>query len=174
MDYQEVGAKAIAGLSDKLLASMKDGVPVPTKKLHKLARTAMRAWVAGQLKKQGGLCAICQTPIDLKIKGEGVVDHDHDDGEIRGVLHRSCNAAEGKIANAAGAWGAKSMKYPDIIAFLEKTLTYLKSEGTGFLYPMHKTPDEKKSATQLRAAKKRAEVKAKMALAKQQRTVANA
>ena len=138
-----------------------------TERLHKLARTAMRSWVAKQLKEQGGLCAICQTPIDLTTKGEGVVDHDHDTGEIRGVLHRSCNAAEGKIANAAGAWGAKSMKYPDIIAFLAKTLEYLQRPGTGFMYPMHKTPDEKKSATQLKLAKRRAEVKAKQALLKQ-------
>lgn len=143
--------------------------------MHKLARTAMRSWVAKQLKvNQGGLCAICQKPIDLTIKGEGVVDHDHDSGEIRGVLHRSCNAAEGKIANAAGAWGAKSMKYSDIIPYLELVIQYLRKPGTNTLYPMHKTPDEKKSATALRAAKKRAEVKAKIALAKQQRTIANA
>lgn len=140
---------------------------VQTGRLHKLARTAMRSWVAKQLKAQNGLCAICQTPIDLTIKGEGVVDHDHDTGEIRGVLHRSCNAAEGKIANAAGAWGAKSMKYRDIIAFLAKTLAYLQRPGTGFMYPMHKTPDEKKSATALRAAKRRAEIKAKKLLAQQ-------
>lgn len=143
--------------------------------MHKLARTAMRSWVAKQLKvNQGGLCAICQKPIDLTIKGEGVVDHDHDSGEIRGVLHRSCNAAEGKIANAAGAWGAKSMKYSDIVPYLELVIQYLRKPGTNTLYPMHKTPDEKKSATALRAAKKRAEVKAKIALAKQQRTIANA
>lgn len=165
MTEDELAAAAIAASQAGL---------VPPKKLHKLARTAMRAWAAGQLKKQGGLCAICLMPIDIRVKGEGVLDHNHDTGEIRGVLHRSCNAAEGKIANAAGAWGAKSMKYEDIIEYLSKLLEYLQREGTGFLYPMHKTPDEKKSATALRAAKKRAEVKAKIAIAKQQRTIANA
>lgn len=66
------------------------------------------------------------------------------------------------------------MKYSDIIPYLELVIQYLRKPGTNTLYPMHKTPDEKKSATALRAAKKRAEVKAKIALAKQQRTIANA
>ena len=47
---------------------------------------------------------------------------DHDTGEIRGVLHRSCNSAEGKIANAAGSWGAKDMSYPAIIDYLRRLL----------------------------------------------------
>lgn len=149
---------------------MTDNAP----RLHKLARTAMRSWAAKQHKAQDGLCAVCQKPLDMTIKGEGVIDHDHGTGEIRGLLHRSCNAGLGKMDNAVGAWGAKSKKYEDIIAWIEKALNYYKSPGTGFMYPLHKTPDEKKSATQLRAAKKRAEVKAKIALAKQQRTIANA
>lgn len=173
MGIDEMAADFGRILEDKFESDYAAAFP-PPKKLHKLARTAMRSWVALQLKRQGGLCAICKNPIDLSIKGEGVVDHDHDTGEIRGVLHRSCNAAEGKIANAAGAWGAKSMKYPDIVAFLEKTLEYLKSEGTGFMYPMHKSAEEKKSATVMKLAKRRAEVKAKQALIKQQRSIANA
>jgi len=68
---------------------------------------------------QGGLCPLCNKTIDITIKGEGVTDHDHDTGRIRGVLHRSCNAAEGKIANAAARWGAKSAKYSDIIPYLK-------------------------------------------------------
>ena len=80
-----------------------------TKPLTKLSRSSMRAWTIGHLKtKQDGLCAICQKPIDLQVMGnksDYVVDHCHETGEIRGVLHRSCNAAEGKVVNAAGRWG---------------------------------------------------------------------
>jgi hypothetical protein len=38
---------------------------------------------------QGGLCAICQTPMTKM--GEPVVDHDHTTGCVRGLLCRRCN-----------------------------------------------------------------------------------
>lgn len=133
--------------------------------MQKLSRTMMRSWAAGHLKRvQGGLCPLCQKEIDLTIKGEGVIDHDHDTGEIRGILHRSCNAAEGKIANAAARWGAKANNYPAIIAYLKQVVSYLSAPGAGLIYPMHKTPDEKKDARNALARQRRAEAKAKLAL----------
>lgn len=131
--------------------------------LRKIPRTAMRSWAARQVKiEQGGLCPLCNKPIDLTIKGEGVIDHDHDTGEVRGVLHRSCNAAEGKIANAAARWGAKSSNYTDIIAYLESVVAYLKRPGTGMMYPMHKSVEEKADAAKARLKARRAEAKAKL------------
>lgn len=125
----------------------------------------MRSWAARHLKtEQGGLCPVCKLSIDLTIKGEGVIDHDHDTGEIRGVLHRSCNAAEGKIANAAGRWGAKSMNYTAIVAYLEGLLEYLKKPGTGMMYPMHKTPEEKKLDRNKAVRERRAAAKAVVAM----------
>lgn len=130
----------------------------------------MRTWAMRHLKTvQGGLCPLCGLPIDTTVKGEGVIDHDHDTGEIRGVLHRSCNAAEGKISNAAARWGAKSTKYADIIRYLEATVTYLKQPGTGMMYAMHKTADEKKDDRNRRAREARAAVKAKRELLARQR-----
>lgn len=127
----------------------------------------MSSWKARHLKnEQGGLCPICGEHIDLTIPKEGVIDHDHDTGEIRGVLHRSCNAAEGKVANAAGRWGAKSMDYTKIIPWLENLLKYLQQPGTGFMYYMHLTPDEKREARNAKARAARAAVKAKQALRK--------
>lgn len=113
---------------------------------------------------QNGLCPLCGKPIDITIKGEGVTDHDHDTGQIRGILHRSCNAAEGKISNAAARWGAKSSKYEDIIPYLESLVAYLKQPATQFIYPMHKTADEKKDARNKAAREARAAAKAKVAL----------
>lgn len=142
----------------------------PKERLVKLARTAMRSWVARHLKiEQEGNCPLCGLPIDLTIKGEGVVDHDHDTGRIRGVLHRSCNAAEGKIANAAARWGAKSSRYSDIVAYLESVVAYLKKPATRMIYPMHKTPDEKADARRKAAKEARANLKARRELARQNR-----
>lgn len=135
----------------------------------KLARTAMRAYAHRMLKDQNGLCPLCKKEIDLSIKGEGVIDHDHDTGRIRGLLHRSCNAAEGKIANAAARWGCKSSKYPDIIAYLMNLVQYLSTPTRPLIYPMHKSADEKADARKVAAKERRAVLAAKRAMAKQRR-----
>lgn len=44
-----------------------------------------RSWNQ-MLAEQGGLCGLCQK--DMKYP---CVDHDHDTGRIRGLLHRECN-----------------------------------------------------------------------------------
>lgn len=133
-------------------------------RLIKLARSQMRSFMLRRLQEQGGLCPLCNTPIDTTVKGEGVLDHDHDTGQIRGVLHRSCNAAEGKISNAAARWGAKSSAYSDIIPYLESLVAYLRSPATRFIYPLHKTPEEKKDDRNRRAREARAAAKAKLAM----------
>lgn len=133
-------------------------------RLIKLTRSGMLSFRHRRLKEQGGLCPLCGKEIDLTIKGEGVIDHDHDSGRIRGILHRSCNAAEGKISNSAARWGAKSGKYEDIIPYLEALVAYLKKEPSQYIYPTHKTSEEKISERNAKARARRAEVKAKQAL----------
>lgn len=133
---------------------------------RKLSRSQMRSWAMRHLKvEQGGLCPLCGQPIDLGIKGEGVIDHCHDTGRIRGVLHRSCNAAEGKVSNAAARWGAKSASYEAIIRFLKATVAYLEAPPTNMIYPMHKTPEEKAAAAKqkrrVREVSKRAAARVK-------------
>ena len=136
-----------------------------TGRLVKVPRSMMRSWMLRHLQTvQDGKCPLCGLEIDTTIKGEGVLDHDHDTGEIRGVLHRSCNAAEGKISNAAARWGAKSSSYSAIIPYLESLVEYLKRPGTGMMYAMHKTPDEKKDDRNRKAREARAAAKAKLAL----------
>ena len=135
-----------------------------SQRLVKVPRTGMRAFAARMLKDQGGLCPLCGEEIDLKIKGEGVIDHDHDTGQIRGILHRSCNAAEGKISNAAARWGAKSALYSDIIPYLESVVEYLRKPASNFIYPMHKTADDKREERNRKAREARAAAKAKLAL----------
>lgn len=45
---------------------------------------------------QNGRCALCGEPLPI---GEAVLDHDHTTGQVRGVLHRGCNAMLGHIEN---------------------------------------------------------------------------
>jgi hypothetical protein len=125
------------------------------------------------LREQGGLCPLCSQPIDLTIKGEGVLDHDHDSGLIRGVLHRSCNAAEGKISNAAARWGAKSSKYSEIVKYLENVVLYLKSPKKNMMYPTHQTEDEKRADRNKKAREVRAALAVRKRMAIQARISAN-
>ena len=45
-------------------------------------------------RKQDNFCAACQSPILLF---EASADHNHQTGEFRGFIHRSCNQAEGHL-----------------------------------------------------------------------------
>ena len=131
---------------------------------RKITRGQVRSTSMMLLKQQGGLCALCHKPIDLSIKGELVLDHCHQSGLIRGALHRSCNSSEGKVASAAGRWGAKSMEYSAIIRFLESLVEYLKKEPTNLVYYNHLTEDEKRLQRNAKERKRRAEVKARAAV----------
>lgn len=138
-------------------------------RMRKLSRAMMPAWKVRQLKvEQGGLCAICGKPVDLSIPKEGVVDHNHMTGEIRGVLHRSCNAAEGKIKNIVGSWGAKTFDQDALIDYLIKLVVYYKRPGTGLIYPTHvdAATAKRKAADKrnLAARERRAQQKAARAL----------
>lgn len=145
-----------------------------TKHLIKLPRSSMRTWAFTQLtSKQDGKCLVCGKPIDLTVKGSAsdyVVDHCHETGQIRAVLHRSCNAALGKIDNAAGRWGAKSMSYTDIVPYLRKVVEYYEwvlQNPTGMLYPDHKSKDERQDLARLRRNKAAALRRAKIKQAKE-------
>ena len=45
--------------------------------------------------EQMGLCPICQMPLDYGYSAH--VDHDHLNGQIRGLLHSKCNSALGFV-----------------------------------------------------------------------------
>jgi hypothetical protein len=128
---------------------------------RKLTRSQLRPLALRLYAEQGHVCALCGMAIDLTEKGGMVVDHDHDTGRVRGALHRSCNSGEGRVANAAGRWGAKSMQYSAIIPWLERLLVYLRKEPTDFIYPTHQTEDEKRVAANAKARRTRATRKAR-------------
>lgn len=107
------------------------------------------------LERQGGRCALCKGECSI---GEAVVDHDHKTGEIRGVLHRGCNAMLGHIENNRARNGLGTDLA--LAAFLAGVMQYLlKRRDVKVYYPTYKTADEKreirnKRARAARAAKK--------------------
>lgn len=120
-------------------------------KAYKIPRSQQRTFLFKIHKEQGGICPLCKKPINLAEKGAAVMDHDHETGLVRGILHRSCNAAEGKVANAAGRWGAKTMDYETgVIPYLENLVAYLKSPKHPYIYPTHLTPEEEKAKANLK------------------------
>lgn len=133
---------------------------------RKLTRSQLRPMAQRMLAEQGGVCPLCGKPVDMSIKGEAVVDHDHTTGLIRGTLHRSCNAAEGKVANAAGRWGAKSMEYTAILPWLRNLLAYLDRPTTNFIYPSHQTDEEKRVAKNAKERRSRATRQARQVVRK--------
>lgn len=107
------------------------------------------------LEAQGYICSLCKQPCDEE---QAVLDHDHAGGHVRSVLHRTCNAVEGKIIGAMRRFGIKD---PD--AFLVELVQYHKTHkenATGLIHPTHRTPDEKKALAKKRADKKKAAKKA--------------
>jgi len=120
----------------------------------------MAAWKQRQIMVQGGVCPVSGVAFDRKNMTDAVIDHDHNTGEIRGVLTRSANAVEGKVKSAVARWGGCGEDYAKIIPYLRRLIAYLESPGTGLIYPMHKTPEERaeeaKQKRRVRAVQKRA------------------
>lgn len=129
-------------------------------KLVKLARSQQRPIVLKLYREQGSVCAVCKEPIDFKIKGEGVLDHDHETGEVRGTLHRWCNGQLGKVENAA----IRAKRNGSYQEWLASAVLYIQTAKTGYMYPSHKTEDEKREAKNLAERKRRAALKAREAL----------
>jgi hypothetical protein len=53
--------------------------------------------IAAWLRFQGGVCALCGEPLGKRFH----VDHDHDTGIVRGLLHAACNLKLDKHPDAA-------------------------------------------------------------------------
>lgn len=108
------------------------------------------------LEAQGYTCAICKLPCT---EDQAVLDHNHEHGYVRAVLHRGCNAFEGKILSMAKRMGVK-----DVNNFLVGMMEYHQKHAvdqTGLIHPTHFTPEEK--AERRKAKAKRARAKAKAA-----------
>ena len=137
-------------------------------KARRLSRSQLKALTIKLIREQGGVCPVCGLVISLQTAGaksDYCVDHCHSTGLIRGVLHRSCNAALGKMENAVGHWGSKSMNYNNILQFIVKAVQYYQAPFHPIIYPDHKTDEQKaeaaKQKAKVAAARRRAVAKMK-------------
>jgi len=91
-------------------------------------------------RKQKRVCPLCNQQIT---QDQAVLDHNHDSGHVRAVLHRQCNQAEGRILD----WIKRTGKHNDPLEFLESLVEYWKEDySKNPLHPTHKTEWEKEVA----------------------------
>ena len=87
--------------------------------------------------KQECICPVCGTEI---LEHEAVLDHDHDTGHIRMVLHRNCNQIEGRVKQ----WSKRNGKGAHPKTILSRILLYWGMDFTkNPIHPSHKTENER-------------------------------
>lgn len=106
--------------------------------------------------RQGGVCAICGTELGQY----QALDHDHQTGYIRGVLCTNCNGIEGKVFNLA----RRACRGNGVGWWLNRLLEYYTLHSvprTKYIHPTHRTPEQKRAASLVRAKRARAAKKLK-------------
>ena len=118
----------------------------PTKRITRAQLVTVKRQL---IAKANGACPLCGCNLLALPPANVVVDHCHDTGVIRGVLCRGCNGAEGKVKNSVQRWG----KAKDVVKYLKRLLAYYETPSTSYIYPSHKTDDEKRLARNAKARK---------------------
>ena len=104
--------------------------------------------------RQDGKCPLCLRPLTV---ATGALDHDHVTGQVRGVLCKPCNGAEGKIKNIMLRWGRGAG-----LDWLGRLILYwikYRDNPNPFLYHTHRNDEEKRVLKNARARKARAKKK---------------
>ena len=94
------------------------------------------------LRKQGNKCPICGQSLLMVPSKDQVVDHCHDRGYIRAVLHRGCNGAEGKVRGVMSSWARSGHSELVLIAALRKMADFWETNmtpQTEYIHPKHLT-----------------------------------
>lgn len=110
----------------------------PAQKLTKSQADQLRVQL---IKAQGNRCAICEANLD-HVGGRPCLDHDHETGLIRGVLCSNCNGIEGQIRNLAN----RAKRFNSIPEWVKSLMDYWewhKNNPSKFIYPLHKTKEQK-------------------------------
>lgn len=135
---------------------------------RKISRSQLRAYGHKLGSDQGGLCVLCEKPLDFKTVGARsgvVVDHSHVNGLIRAALCRGCNGALGKVETAVATWGKQGHNNQEEIAgYLYRCAKYLLKTPYSSIYPDHKTEEERAVAAKQKANRAAAVRKAKLKL----------
>ena len=99
--------------------------------IEKLPTREIAGLRAKKLKRQKGICPLCQEDI---LEGEDTLDHCHESGNIRAVLHRSCNAAEGQVLR----WAKQRSRGDDPVLWLKNLIKYWnKDYSKNPIHPVH-------------------------------------
>lgn len=110
------------------------------------------------LERQLYKCALCRIDLRTVPLKDICLDHDHINGNIRGVLCRNCNGAEGKVFNLA----RRCKRDATPLYWLDRLLTYLKAHAekpSGIYHSTHRTDDEKRIKRNAKARAARAKAK---------------
>jgi len=97
------------------------------KSMKYIPQSKLKTW---RQENSPDLCPIFGVPLN-----DSVVDHCHDTGMIRGVLHRQANAWEGKVYNAWRRYAKNNTKIT-FAECLDNLAAYLRKGGTQFLHPI--------------------------------------
>lgn len=104
--------------------------------IGRIKQSELKAWRDKFLHEQFNYCLLC----GRKIESDPVLDHCHDTGHLRGVLHRQCNHAEGRIKDWIKRTGKDNVPYD----FLLRLAGYIiKDYSKNPIHPTHKTEQEK-------------------------------
>ena len=125
----------------------------------RLTTASLQKWRVATLEAQGGKCALCGLPI-ATAADPAVGDHNHDTGQMRGVLHRSCNSLLGNIENNRKRYGIRSDAQLSLMLRNVVQYTTLRRPDDTPLYPAYRTEDEKRELRNKRARVARAARKA--------------
>lgn len=103
------------------------------KQMKQLKSSDLKGLRAEILAEQAGICPLCEQQIAPE---DAVVDHDHDTGLVRGVLHSVCNSVEGMIKHKFRRGGVH--KKTDLITYLKNLVVYLEKEQYELIHPSEK------------------------------------
>lgn len=116
--------------------------------MKKLKHAEIKPTREAMLIKQGNKCLLCGHDLSLE---DAVLDHQHQTGLIRGVIHRNDNLLLGKIENALVR---NRITDEQLLGVMQNLISYINS-ATDLLHPTHRTPEEKKQRAKVKAKKKR-------------------
>lgn len=108
---------------------------------EKIKQSEVAALRVEMLAEQEDKCALCGFHCEA---GEAALDHCHNTGRVRGVLHSSCNILLGKVENFVGRYGKRLVKFDRLEGALNSMHEYMIADYTDNpLHFKHKTEEDK-------------------------------
>lgn len=104
----------------------------------RLKQSEIKEYREKLIAKQKDICPVCKTELRPE---DSALDHCHKTGHVRAALHRSCNGAEGRILQWAGA----RSRGDDPVEFLQNLIRYWKRDWSkNPIHPKHGVPKRRK------------------------------